>query len=135
MKGSPSEEAQKIQERGNAAPKKLREEELATYLKGLAFAAVLTIAAFAVIMADLLEGWAARLTVYGLGLIQIGVHLYYFLHLDFKGSRREDLLLVLFTTLLAILMVGGTLWIVLGMNARMMPAGMMGGTTSISGGM
>lgn len=115
--------------------RKIDAEEIAatrrSYLIGLVLSVVLTVPAFLVVMADWASGWTARAIIYGLGVIQIAVHLRYFLHLDIRGSRREDLLVLLFTLLLAAMMVGGTLWIVLGMNTRMMAPGVMDGSMTM----
>jgi cytochrome o ubiquinol oxidase operon protein cyoD len=43
-----------------------------------------------------------------------------FLHISLKQSARSDLQLILFSTLIIILIVGGTLIVVLDQNARMM---------------
>jgi cytochrome o ubiquinol oxidase operon protein cyoD len=47
------------------------------------------------------------------------VHLRYFLHIDLQSTPRENLLALAFAGVLIFLMVGGTLWIMLDLNARM----------------
>jgi hypothetical protein len=42
-----------------------------------------------------------------------------FLHIDLATTPRENLLALAFAAVLIFLMVGGTLWIMLGLNARM----------------
>jgi cytochrome o ubiquinol oxidase operon protein cyoD len=55
-------------------------------------------------------------------LLQMTVHFVFFLHINFR-QKREDLQLILFSTLLLILMVGGTIWIMGNLALRMvMPA-------------
>jgi cytochrome o ubiquinol oxidase subunit IV len=58
--------------------------------------------------------------ILGLGLIQIIVHMRCFLHIDLKRSARADLQLVLFSTLIICLMVGGTLVVLFNLKTRMM---------------
>ena len=105
-------------------PQSVRDEvahERRQSVKGLLFAFVLTLTAFLLVR---WEGMSARNTiiaVFALGAAQMAVHFRYFLHLGFRNARREDLLQLIFTLVLAVLMVGGTLWIILGMNQRMMP--------------
>ena len=48
------------------------------------------------------------------------VHLRYFLHIDLQSTPRENLLALAFAAVLIFLMVGGTLWIMLDLHARMM---------------
>ncbi|MFD2031841.1 cytochrome o ubiquinol/quinol oxidase subunit IV [Ancylobacter dichloromethanicus] len=54
-------------------------------------------------------------------MIQAVVHLRYFLHIDLQRSHRDDLLLILFTVLILIIMVSGTIWILYDQHIRMMP--------------
>ena len=55
-----------------------------------------------------------------LGLVQIIVHMRCFLHLSLQRSARADLMLVLFSSLIIALMVGGTLVVLFNLRARMM---------------
>lgn len=90
------------------------------YLNGYFWALSLTLVAFgAGVMGDTYRGPALAVVV-AAGVIQIAVHLRYFLHLGFGKSQRENLLLVLFATLLMSLMVGGSLWIMSDLHQRMM---------------
>jgi cytochrome o ubiquinol oxidase operon protein cyoD len=93
--------------------------ELARYTIGLLLACVLTGAAFAMVAWHLAPAHALAI-VFGLGLVQILVHFRYFLHIDFHKSARADLQLILFSTLIIALMVGGTLVVLLNLRHRMM---------------
>jgi cytochrome o ubiquinol oxidase operon protein cyoD len=46
--------------------------------------------------------------------------LHYFLHLDTSSAARWNVLALIFTFLIMILFVGGTLWIMSNLNYRMM---------------
>lgn len=93
--------------------------ELRQYLVGLALALLLSLAAFGIVWAGILPP-AARLPVLaGLAVVQIVAHFRYFLHIDLRKSHRDDLHLILFTALIAGLMVGGTIWILFVQHARM----------------
>ncbi len=48
------------------------------------------------------------------------VHFRFFLHIDPKRSARADLLLLLFSSLIVALMVGGTLVVLSNLRGRMM---------------
>ena len=52
---------------------------------------------------------------------QVACQIAFFLHIDLTRQKREDLLLILFTVLLLIIMIGGTLWIMWSLYARMAP--------------
>ncbi len=91
--------------------------DLASYVTGALLALILTGAAFAVVAKGVTH---ALPIVFALGLLQIIVHFRCFLHVDFRKSARADLQLILFSTLIIALMVGGTLVILFNLRARMM---------------
>jgi cytochrome o ubiquinol oxidase operon protein cyoD len=93
--------------------------ELASYAIGLLLALALTAIAFAVVAWRLAPDHALAI-VFALGLVQILVHFRCFLHIDFQRSAREDLQLILFSSLIIALMVGGTLVVLLNLRHRMM---------------
>ena len=59
-------------------------------------------------------------TVYLLGLAQVLVHFRYFLHVDLRAPSRDKLQLIVFSAIIVLLMVGGTLVILADLRARMM---------------
>lgn len=54
-----------------------------------------------------------------LGLAQLIVQLVYFLHIDRRRSSREDLDLILFSTLVLLIIILGTIWILGNLAMRM----------------
>ena len=52
-------------------------------------------------------------------VLQILVHLRFFLHLNFTTTPKENLLAIAFTSVLLFLMVGGSLWIMIDLHSRM----------------
>jgi cytochrome o ubiquinol oxidase operon protein cyoD len=95
--------------------------ERLSYVVGLVLALLLTTGAFAVVWLDLLSGGAALAALGLLALVQAVVHLRYFLHIDLARSHRDDLMLILFTVLILLIMVAGTIWILYDQHIRMMP--------------
>jgi len=95
--------------------------ERRSYVIGLALALVLTTGAFLVVWLDWFSGTAALAALGLLALIQAVVHLRYFLHIDLQRSHRDDLMLILFTVLILLIMVSGTIWILYDQHVRMMP--------------
>lgn len=93
---------------------------LKTCLTGFALACVLTAIPFALVMSGACPP-AAILAGIGLaGLVQVWVHLHYFLHLDASAGMRWNVAALLFTILIMVLFVGGSIWIMASLNDRMM---------------
>lgn len=96
--------------------------EFRSYVWGIGLAILMTLAPFALVQ----WAWAPRFTLLILigvfALVQMIIHFRFFLHISFD-LRREDLGLILFSSLLLIIMVGGTIWIMASLALRMaMPA-------------
>ena len=93
---------------------------LKSYLTGFVLSLILTAIAFALAMRGTLSSTAILAGICSAGLVQILVHLHYFLHLDTSSAARWNVLAMIFTLLIMILFVGGTLWIMYTLNYRMM---------------
>jgi cytochrome o ubiquinol oxidase subunit IV len=93
---------------------------LKTYLTGFVLALVLTVIPFGLVMSGRVS---RRVMLWGIGsaaIVQILVHLHYFLHLDTSSASRWNVLALLFTVLIMFIFVGGTLWVMFTLNSRMM---------------
>ena len=95
--------------------------ERLSYVIGLVLALLLTTGAFALVWFHVVQGGAALACLGLLAFIQALVHLRYFLHIDLAKSHRDDLKLILFTVLILLVMVSGTIWILYDLHYRMMP--------------
>ncbi len=93
---------------------------LQSYLTGFGLALILTAVPFALVMSGAVLPAAALAAIFIAGSVQVLVHLYYFLHLDTSLAARWNLLATIFTLLIMILYVGGTLWIMWSLYHRMM---------------
>lgn len=93
---------------------------LKSYLTGFVLSLILTAIPFALVMGGTLSSWAILAGIFSAGLLQILVHLHYFLHLDTSSAARWNVLAMIFTLLIMALFVGGTLWIMYTLNYRMM---------------
>lgn len=99
-------------------------QDFASYLWGFAVALALTLAVFALVHWHAIPRGPLLLTLGLLGLLQVLVHFHFFLHIGFR-HKREDLQLLLFSGLLLLIMVAGTIWIMASLGVRMgMPASM-----------
>ncbi|MBR0553013.1 cytochrome o ubiquinol oxidase subunit IV [Stakelama marina] len=104
-----------------SGPNAGKRHEITTYVIGYVAALVLTGAAFGAVHWHWFADTTTTLAVvFGLALVQIIVHFRFFLHISFSRSARDDLQLILFSTLIVALMVGGTIVILLNLRARMM---------------
>jgi cytochrome o ubiquinol oxidase operon protein cyoD len=97
-----------------------RVREIRSYLIGYAAALALTVAAFAAVHWRLAEARTVFAAVLALGVVQMMVQFRCFLHISLARSSRDDLQLILFSTLIVALMVGGTLVILFNLHGRMM---------------
>ncbi len=93
---------------------------LKSYLIGFVLALILTAIPFALVMSGTVSSSTALAGIFIAGLVQILVHLYYFLHLDTSLAARWNLVAMIFTVLIMILFVGGSLWIMWNLYYRMM---------------
>lgn len=92
--------------------------EFQTYVWGIGLALVLTLVPFALVQWGAMAGTALFITIGAFALVQIVVHFRFFLHISFS-QKREDLHLILFSTLLLFIMVAGTIWIMVSLTTRM----------------
>ncbi len=93
---------------------------LRSYLTGFALALILTLIPFGLVATDMLSNTPILVVIAIAAIVQIMVHLRYFLHLDLTTTPRERILAIAFTAILIFIMVGGTLWIMLDLHNRMM---------------
>ncbi|WP_277811162.1 cytochrome o ubiquinol oxidase subunit IV [Chromohalobacter canadensis] len=99
-----------------------RSSELRSYVVGYVLALILTLTPFALVAWSDLSNMKLWSVIGICALIQIVVHFRFFLHVSLAKQKREDLHLILFTTLILVIMVGGTLWIILNLYTRIMPS-------------
>jgi cytochrome o ubiquinol oxidase operon protein cyoD len=93
---------------------------LKSYLTGFVLSLILTAIPFALVMRGTLSPAAALAGIFSAAIVQILVHLHYFLHLDTSSAARWNLLAIMFTLIIMALFVGGTLWIMYNLHYRMM---------------
>ena len=91
------------------------------YVTGFVLAVILTAIPFVLVAFKLLSATTTLLAIAVLAVVQVLVHLRYFLHLDFKDTPRENLVTLAFTAVLIVIMIGGSLWIMFDLHHRMKP--------------
>jgi cytochrome o ubiquinol oxidase subunit IV len=60
----------------------------------------------------------------GFAAAQIVVHMVYFLHMNAKSESGWSLLALIFTIVLVIIALSGSLWVMYHLNTNMMPSSM-----------
>ena len=91
-----------------------------SYAIGFVFSIILTVVPFALVMSGRLSGAAVLFGIFAAAVVQILVHLHYFLHLGASSESYWNILALIFTLLIMIIFVGGTIWIMSNLNYRMM---------------
>ena len=94
---------------------------LKSYLMGFVLALTLTLLPFGLVLSDTLGHTVIIAVIFLAALAQILVHLHFFLHLDLSSGERWNLLSLLFTGIIVVIMVGGTIWILYNLGNAMMP--------------
>jgi cytochrome o ubiquinol oxidase operon protein cyoD len=94
-----------------------KSKEFRHYVIGFALATVLTIIPFTLVAT--VGGKISFFALILCALLQLIVHLRFFLHLSYKGQQKEDLQLVMFTGLILFIMIGGSIWVLGDLYNRM----------------
>ena len=98
------------------------EASAGVYVTGFFLSVVLTVVPFWLVMTGALHDPAATaVMVTGLAAAQIVVHMVFFLHMDVRTEGGWTLLALMFTLVLAAIMLSGSLWVMHHLNANMMP--------------
>lgn len=93
--------------------------ELRGYIVGLVLALVFTAAAFAVVRWLPFPVIWCEITIGILALIQVIVHFRFFIHISPSEQKSDDLHVALFSSLILLVMIGGTVWILANLATRM----------------
>jgi len=98
---------------------------LKSYLTGFVLAVIFTAIPFWIVMGKvLINSYVIGLILLGLGAVQIVVHMVYFLDMNTKSEGGWSMLALIFTVILVVIMLSGSLWVMYHLNHNMMP-GMM----------
>ena len=92
------------------------------YLVGFALSVILTAIPFWLVMAKVIPSpTVTGIVLVAFAVVQILVHMVYFLHLDARSEGGWNLLSIMFTLILVVILLAGTLWVMHHMNTNMMP--------------
>ena len=108
--------------RGHADPMHEHQGSLRGYLTGFVLAAILTIIPFWLVMGNVIENREiAIFVILALAVVQIFVHIIYFLHLDARSESGWNMMAFIFTAVLVIIVLGASIWVMYNENLNMMP--------------
>ena len=92
------------------------------YMIGFFLSIILTAIPFAVVMGDVFENRTTTVAVIAFfAVVQIIVHMVFFLHMNGKIEGGWTLMSTIFTLVFVAVTLAGTLWVMYHMNANMMP--------------
>jgi cytochrome o ubiquinol oxidase subunit IV len=99
------------------------------YLIGFGLSVVLTAIPFWLVMTGALGNpLATGYVIMGFALVQVIVHMIFFLHLNGKVEGGWTVMALIFTLILVVITLVGSLWVMYHMNANMMPGSITGDT-------
>jgi cytochrome o ubiquinol oxidase subunit IV len=90
------------------------------YLVGFTLAVLLTLVSFGLAAIPGFSKFSALVGLFIAAILQMLVHLHFFLHLDRSSKQRWNLITLVFSALLIFIFVGGSIWVMATLNARMM---------------
>ncbi|HEU5435864.1 MAG TPA: cytochrome o ubiquinol oxidase subunit IV, partial [Telluria sp.] len=87
------------------------------YATGFVLAVILTAIPFWLVMGKVFSNsGTAGFVLLGLAAVQVVVHMIYFLHMDGKAEGGWSMLAMLFTIMVVVIMMAGSLWVMYHMN-------------------
>jgi cytochrome o ubiquinol oxidase operon protein cyoD len=93
-----------------------------SYMIGFVLSVILTAIPFWLVMAKVFsDPIVTTALVMILGAIQIIVHMVYFLHLDTKSEGGWNMMAMIFTIVIVVIALSGSLWVMYHLNSNMMP--------------
>lgn len=93
-----------------------------SYVTGFILSVVLTAIPFWLVMGNVLDSKALTATIImALAVVQIVVHMIYFLHMNSKSEGGWTMLALIFTIIIVVIALSGSLWVMHHLNTNMMP--------------
>jgi len=95
---------------------------LRDYLIGFGLSVVLTAIPFWLVMSGVIESkQTTAFTIMAFAAVQIVVHMIYFLHMNSHSEEGWTLVSLIFTLILVVITLAGSLWVMFHLNTNMMP--------------
>ncbi|MBW6401897.1 cytochrome o ubiquinol oxidase subunit IV [Roseomonas sp. HJA6] len=94
---------------------------LRDYLIGFGLSVVLTAIPFWLVMERPLAAGPTSVLIVGFAVVQILVHMVYFLHMNGRSEGGWTMIALIFTLVVVAIAMTGSLWVMYHLNANMMP--------------
>jgi cytochrome o ubiquinol oxidase operon protein cyoD len=95
---------------------------LKDYTIGFLLSVILTAIPFWLVMGNVFDNSSTTaLVIMGFAAVQIVVHMIYFLHMNTKVEGGWSMLALIFTVVLVVIMLAGSIWVMYHLNHNMMP--------------
>lgn len=92
------------------------------YLIGFGLSAILTAIPFWLVMTGVIANpQTTAAIIIGLAFVQIVVHTIFFLHVNTRAEGGWTLMTLIFTAVIVVIVISGSLWIMYHLNSNMMP--------------
>lgn len=99
-----------------------------TYMLGFVLSVVLTAIPFWLVMSGALPSkQITALVIMAFAVVQIVVHMIYFLHMSPKSENGWSMMALIFTIVMVVIALSGSLWVMNHLNSNMMPMHQMSG--------
>ncbi|CDZ70569.1 Cytochrome o ubiquinol oxidase subunit IV [Neorhizobium galegae bv. orientalis] len=119
---APSHESASQAHHGHSHGHEAAHGTLRSYLIGFSLSVILTAIPFWLVMSGAIDSKLfTAFLVMGLGVIQIVVHMVYFLHMNPRSEGGWTMMALLFTLVLVGITLAGSLWVMHHLNTNMMP--------------
>lgn len=93
-----------------------------SYMTGFILSVILTAIPFWLVMGHVFaQSSTTALVIFAFAAVQIVVHMVYFLHMNTSSEGGWSLLALIFTGVLVVIALSGSIWVMYHLNANMMP--------------
>ncbi|TIT66016.1 MAG: cytochrome o ubiquinol oxidase subunit IV [Mesorhizobium sp.] len=93
-----------------------------SYLIGFVLSVILTAIPFWLVMSGVIDDkQATAIVIMAFAVVQIVVHMVFFLHMNTASEGGWSMLALIFTLILVVIVLTGSLWVMYHLNANMMP--------------
>jgi cytochrome o ubiquinol oxidase subunit IV len=82
---------------------------------------VLVLSAYRIVTHHDFAAFSLTLSIFSIAILQVLLQLFFFLHLGLESKPRWGMVTFLFTALVILVVMGGTLWIMSNLNYNLMP--------------
>lgn len=92
------------------------------YVIGFVLSVILTAIPFWLVMTKAIDNsQTAALVIMAFAVVQIVVHMIYFLHMNTKSEGGWTIMALIFTIIIVVIALSGSLWVMYHLNTNMMP--------------